>query len=95
MKSLAYLGLMSYYLCDFGPEKGPLCAHLLCLVLLWLPYPKVMACSLLSRNPMRLINYFTSPNLSQNQILQESIVLLIFRPCHFRPFDKVSSRSLK
>jgi hypothetical protein len=36
---------------------------------------------MVSRHSLRLINYLTSPNLIQTQILQVSL-LLIFRPCH-------------
>jgi hypothetical protein len=61
----------------------------------WLPSASVMACSLLGRNSMRLINYSISTNLNQNKILQESWLLLIFMPCYFKSFDKVSSKLLK
>jgi hypothetical protein len=36
----------------------------------------MMACSLLGRNPMRLINYFTSLYLGQNRIYRKSCCYL-------------------
>ncbi len=55
----------------------------------WFPSPSLMACSLLVRDTMEFIRNFICPNHVPNIISQKSLLLFIFRPYNFAPFDPV------